>query len=258
MASPRRFARVRRWVQAAFLAIWLNPLLYLPVVCGPVYHCHACPLSAFACPIGVLANFSAWHVFPFVAVGTLLVVAISIGALVCGWACPFGLVQDLLAKIPTRKFRIPTWLGHGRYVVLIILVLALPFWLGTESKLFFCRLCPVATLESALPETVKTGILPSAPRLVILALLVAALFVYRRPWCRVLCPLGGLLTLGNRWSLFRLRWDLARCNHCGKCARDCPYGVELPERLNSAQCLRCLECTDEKCGALRSSWRPGQ
>ena len=78
-AKPPSFtARLARWrtlVQAAFLLVWLDPfMLRLHSVCGPVFHCYSCPLATFACPIGVIANFGALHVFPFLAVGTLLVV----------------------------------------------------------------------------------------------------------------------------------------------------------------------------------------
>jgi len=257
MATPKRPFSLRNWVQLAFLGLWLNPLLALPGLCGVVYHCHACPLAAFGCPIGVLAHFSAWHVVPIATIGLLLVAALTLGTLICGWACPFGLLQDLLAKIPTRKLPIPSWLGHGRYVVLVALVFAVPWWLGTESRLFICRLCPVGTLEAALPEAVKTGVLPSTARLVILGVLLAgAVFLTRRPWCRMLCPLGGILALGNRWSLVRIRWDRDHCTQCGRCAKSCPYGLDPTEQPNSAQCLRCLDCTAEPCGALTTALAP--
>jgi len=255
MARQKRFFNKRNWVQLALLGVWLNPLLALTRVCGPVYHCHACPLSAFACPIGVMANFSAWHVFPFAVVGGLLAVAAAIGALLCGWGCPFGLLQDVLAKVPVPKFRIPRWTGYGRFAVLAGLVIAAPFWLGKESSLFICSLCPVATLEAAMPDVVQTGNWPSVPRLIVFGLVMVAIFFSSRPWCRALCPLGGILALGNRWSLLRLKWDKEKCTLCGKCERDCPYGVKLPEKLNSAQCLRCLDCTAEKCGAINWSLR---
>ena len=68
-----RLVRWRIWVQAAFLFVWLDPLmLRLHTVCSPVFHCYSCPLALFACPIGVLANFSALHVFPFIAIGVFL------------------------------------------------------------------------------------------------------------------------------------------------------------------------------------------
>jgi hypothetical protein len=99
-----RLVRWRAWIQAGFLLVWLDPLmLRLHNVCGPVFHCYSCPLATFACPIGVLANFSALHVFPFVAVGLLMVVGALIGSMLCGYACPFGLLQDLAGKVPVPK-----------------------------------------------------------------------------------------------------------------------------------------------------------
>src|SRR5208337_1784397 len=110
MAS--RLARWRWWVQAGFLLAWLDPLMMrLHTVCGPVFHCYSCPLATFACPIGVLANFSALHLIPFAALGTLLVIGALVGSLVCGWACPFGFLQDLAARVPTPKFTLPAWMG---------------------------------------------------------------------------------------------------------------------------------------------------
>ena len=117
--SRRNSARWRWLVQTGFLMAWLDPLVMrMHNVCGPVFHCYSCPLAMFACPIGVLANFSALHVFPFAAVGMLVVLGAAFGSFVCGWACPFGFLQDLIAKVPTPKFTLPLWMGHLRYVVL--------------------------------------------------------------------------------------------------------------------------------------------
>ena len=63
----------RVWVQLGFLLVWLDPFgLRFHNICAPVFHCYSCPLATFACPIGVLANFSALHLFPFFAVGMLM------------------------------------------------------------------------------------------------------------------------------------------------------------------------------------------
>ena len=256
MANRKPFFKLRNWVQLGFLAVWLNPLIALPQVCGVVYHCHACPASAFACPIGVLANFAAWHVFPLVAVGLLLAVALSVGSLICGWVCPFGLLQDLAAKLPTPKLRLPAWMGCGRFVVLGVMVLAVPYWLGKDSALFICRICPVGTLEASIPDALKTGVWPSTTRLVVLGLLLTTMVFVRRPWCRVLCPLGGLLALGNRFSLLRIRWNKSACNHCTRCAKACPTDVDPTTEPNSSRCVRCLDCTSEPCNALDASITP--
>ena len=67
------------WVQAGFLLAWLDPfLLRLHGICSPVFHCHSCPWATFACPIGILAQYGALHVFPFLAVGTLLIVGFAV------------------------------------------------------------------------------------------------------------------------------------------------------------------------------------
>ena len=86
-----KFARWRGWIQAAFLLAWLNPwLVRIHSVCSPVFHCYSCPLATFACPIGVMANFSALHLVPWIAIGTVLATGALFGSLICGWVCPFG------------------------------------------------------------------------------------------------------------------------------------------------------------------------
>jgi polyferredoxin len=225
-------------------------------VCSPVFHCYSCPLASFACPIGVLANFSALHLFPFVAVGILILLAGLFGSLLCGWVCPFGLLQDLAAKAPIPKFNLPKWTGYFRYVVLIAAVLAVPFFAGANHPLFICRLCPVGALEAAVPNVVQQAmagqkiVWPNALKITILILVAAAMFLSCRPWCRVLCPLGAILGLFNRVSVFFLKIDGEKCNGCKKCHDLCEYGIEPSKNPNDFRCIRCLECTACKPDAL--------
>ena len=234
-------ARWRIWVQAAFLLVWLDPLLLrLHNVCGPVFHCYACPLAMFACPVGVLANFSALHVFPFFALGTLVLAGVIFGGFICGWACPFGFLQDLIGRIPVPKIELPRWTGHIRYAVLGVLVLAVPFLYGESHPLFICRLCPAGTLEGAMynvgAAAVKGTALPwpSATKLIILGLLVAAMLVKWRPWCALFCPLGAIFGLFRRVSAVYLRVEPKDCVSCGLCSEQCRYGIVpyvMPDKL---------------------------
>jgi polyferredoxin len=82
---------------------------------------------------------------------------------------------------------------------------------------------------------------------ILVAFFGAALFVHR-PWCRLLCPLGGLLALFNRFSLFHLRFKAKECVECNLCRSRCSMGVHVDEKVNVAGCIRCLECTS--CGAI--------
>lgn len=261
----RKLARVRPWVQTGFLGVWLAPLgQWLHGIPGCVFHCYSCPLSAFACPVGVAANYAALlpaaAEFPFLLVGLLLAVGAMSGSLVCGWACPFGFVQDLLGKLSPRKLVLPGWVGHFRFVVLAGLVILLPMILGfkgipfEEQPVSICRICPAGALEAGMPYSaqslvagkgwmmsgLKTGIL--------LVFLVSAVFIHR-PWCRIFCPLGGFLALFNRISLFHLRFKSNACTECNLCRSRCSMGVKVDQKVNVSGCIRCLECTT--CGAIK-------
>ena len=243
----------RMWIQSAFLLVWLDPLgMRYHTMCSPVFHCYACPLSTFACPIGVIAQFSALHIFPFIAVGLLIAVGAFLGTLICGWVCPFGFLQDLFAKVPTPKFDPPKWTGYFRYVMLIGTVLAIPYFFGEGHPLFVCRICPAGALEAAVPTMVKQAATgqdvawPNAIKLSILVLFLIAVFFVRRPWCRVLCPLGAIFSLFNRFSAFFLHFNKDKCTDCKRCHKLCEYGIEPEKSPNDLRCIRCLECT--QCG----------
>jgi ferredoxin-type protein NapH len=266
MANKTRFAGVfaklqpyRLWIQTAFLLVWLNPFGYQNFTfCAPVFHCYACPLATFACPIGILAQFSAGTLpmIPFVTIGILIVTGALVGSLFCGWACPFGWLQDLAARVPTPKFELPRWTGHFRFAVLGLLVLAIPYFFGEEHPLYICRVCPAGGLEVALPNMIQQAaagqpvVWPNALKVaIVLVFLVAILFV-RRPWCRVLCPLGVIFSAFNRASGFFLRFDRGKCTTCGRCNNLCKYNIEPEKSPNDLRCIRCLECTRCKLGAL--------
>ena len=238
------------WIQTAFLFLWLDPLgLRLHSVCSPVFHCYACPLATFACPIGVMAQFSALHVFPFIAIGILVTVGVLFGTLICGWVCPFGLLQDLFAKIPTPKFDLPKFTGYFRYVVLIGAVLIIPYFFGEGHPLFICRICPAGAVETAVPNMLSQAtagrqiIWPNKIKMTVLVLFIIAVFFIKRPWCRVLCPLGAIFSLFNRFSAFFLHFDADKCTDCKFCHRLCEYGIEPEKSPNDLSCIRCLECT---------------
>jgi polyferredoxin len=246
---------MRALVQLAFALVWINPFLpRMHTICSPVFHCYSCPWATFACPIGVLANFSALHLVPFLALGTLLVVGALVGSLVCGWACPFGFFQDLMAKIPTPKFRLPAWTGYTRYAVLALFVVLVPYFFGDGSPLFFCRLCPAGALEAALPHTASLAwsgepvVWPSAAKMIILVVIITAMLFVWRPWCTLFCPLGAIFGLSNRIAFFFVRFQPQRCNDCEVCRTLCHYRGSDERRASESRCIRCLECV--RCGAL--------
>jgi polyferredoxin len=81
----------------------------------------------------------------------------------------------------------------------------------------------------------------------IVFVLVALLFMNRiipRFWCRALCPLGALLGLASRWSLFGMEKDHAKCTDCTLCLVHC-QGADSPQggvKHRQDECHVCLNC----------------
>ena len=263
-----RLRRARPWVQTGFLAVWLAPLgRWLHGVPGCVFHCYSCPLSSFGCPVGIAANYAALAPVtlevPYLLLGVLGVVGAVSGSLACGWACPFGFLQDLLGKITRRKLQVPSWLGHVRFAVLAGLVILLPLILGwrgipyEDQGISICRLCPAGALEAGLPYSIQSFLAGDGWTMswfksaILLGFLLSTVFIHR-PWCRIFCPLGGALALFNRVSLFHLRFQASECVECNLCRSRCPVGVKVDERINVPGCIRCLECTT--CGAVEPAF----
>jgi len=244
-----RLVSRRHWVQAAFLLVWLDPLaLRLHGVCAPVFHCYACPLATFACPIGVLAQYAALHVVPFLALGVLITAGALFGGFLCGWACPFGFLQDVLARIPTPRFKLPYWLNYSRYAVLLALVLLVPLLYGVEHPLFICALCPAGAWEAVAPRLAQQLAAaqpvnwPNGLKIVLALLFLLAMIFTYRPWCRF-CPLGAIFGLFNRFSALFLKLNLRACTSCQICAQSCDLALRPAHNPNDPNCIRCLECT---------------
>lgn len=242
----RRITRTRYFIQfVALLGLNAN-FFQLRSVCVPAMNCHSCPAATFACPVGVLVNFSTLRIFPFVALGIIGLAGTLFGRLWCGFVCPFGLLQDLLHKIPGRKVRLPRFLGYTKWVLLGGLVFAIPF-VYPHLNVSYCTLCPVGTLESAIPWAIMGASSPwrvmFMVRVAVLLGIIALATIASRSFCRVFCPLGAMLSLFNRFSFWRIGQENESCNTCGQCAKRCPVEIDPMAEMNNGECVRCLDCT---------------
>lgn len=234
--------------------IYQGSLKMLPC---PGFNCHSCPSAVFSCPVGalqLLTTYGMYHI-PFYIFGFLGMIGSCAGRIVCGWACPFGLLQDLLHKIPSPKLPVPRIFKWLRYIILAGLVVAVA-WITGEP--WFCKLCPAGTLEAGIPLTAMNADLREltgplfAVKLGILAAFLLLFVLCKRPFCRTVCPLGAIYGLFNKISLVQPKVDLNKCIKCHACARACP--VELTPYENnacqSADCIRCLRCLKCPTGAV--------
>lgn len=133
----------------------------LKKLCHPGLNCYSCPGALLSCPIGALQAVIGSRSFQLslYLFGFLLLVGATLGRMVCGFLCPFGLIQELLHKIPfPRKIKVfkgDKTLRYLKYGLLLVLVILLPMTLANpagEASPYFCKLvCPAGALEGALP-----------------------------------------------------------------------------------------------------------
>ncbi len=222
--------------------------------CVPGINCYSCPGAIGACPLGSLqGSFSADKSTIYYVCGILLLYAIAFGRMICGWFCPFGLIQELLYKVKTPKLkkspvtRVLSWL---KYVILVFFVGIVPIMYAFRDTPLpaFCKyICPAGTLEGGillLSNKVNEsyfsmlGPIFTWKFLLMVSILVGCVFIFRL-FCRFLCPLGALYGLFNKVSLFGIQVQESKCTHCGLCTAACKMDIR---HVGDAECISCGDC----------------
>lgn len=248
-------------VSNANLTGFLSGKIYkgeLKNVCTPGLNCYSCPGAIGACPIGAIQSVinTAKYSFSFYIVGFIALIGIIFGRFVCGWLCPFGLLQDLIYKIPILKMKINKNVHrvfiYLKYFILIIFVIFMPMVLTNKFGMgipYFCKyICPVGTLEGGIILVTLDSSLRSAlgmlfvwKMLILISILLLSLAVYRI-FCKYLCPLGAAYSLFNNVSIYRYELDKNKCLNCHNCSTKCKMDIDVYKNLNSLECIRCGEC----------------
>ena len=174
----------------------------------------------------------------------------------CGWLCPFGALQELLAQF-SRFIGLPQWnppeavqkyLWLGKYVSAALILGLAAFSIDAWQR--------VAEVEPF--DTAITSHFARAWPYVFYAcaLLMIGLFT-ERAYCRFLCPLGGVLALADRLHLVNLLKRRPQCGSpCHLCENSCPVkAISVTGKIKTAECFQCLDCQveyfdDQRCPPL--------
>lgn len=178
---------------------------------------------------------------PWRLVFFLSVLAISIlwGQAFCGFLCPFGALQEVLAFRPLRQRASRELETVGRYVKFGLLAVLLCLFLFTNDTVWFS----FSPLQHFFRRHMGTCILALSA-----TALVASIF-YFRFWCRYLCPAGAFLALFNKITIFRRyspRIVPSRCD----------LGVSFPGDVDCIRCHRCLFRSSSKRDTLDNRGTP--
>ena len=237
-------------------------------MCAPGINCYSCPGAIGACPLGSLQNAlgSSSHGTIFYVIGILLLYALLLGRFICGFLCPFGLIQELLYKIKTpklKKNKVTRILSYLKYVILVYFVVIIPILYLLYSKNVvpgFCKyICPAGILEGAFgylshpskaQEMATLGPLFTWKFCLTVSIILGSVFIFRL-FCRFLCPLGALYGLFNHFSVFGIKLEKSKCTDCGLCVSKCKVDIR---QVNDHECINCGECI-EVCPTQAISWK---
>ena len=177
--------------------------------------------------------------------GSTLFFIILLGRAICGFLCPMGLVQDVMDKIRQKtktegisaNEKLYSVLTPIKWAVLLIFI-GLCFVGGN-----FCNFCPAVAVSPILAG-MSTSLYVSG--FLMIFVLIGGFFK-RRLFCNI-CPLGYLIGLFHKISLFRIKKDCTACTECGACYEACPMGIKqiYTERnkanVTDSNCIMCGEC----------------
>ena len=178
-------------------------------------------------------------------IGSTLGFTLLLGRAICGFLCPMGLIQDIMDKIRQKTKIEGLSMNEKMYGALtpikwcmVLIFVGLCFMGGN-----FCNFCPAVAVSPILAG-ISTSLYVSG---FLMVFVLMGGFFKRRLFCTI-CPLGYLMGLLHKISLFRIRKDCQACTECGACYEACPMGIKMiyTERgkadVTDANCIMCGEC----------------
>jgi polyferredoxin len=206
----------------------------------------------------------------------LLGLSFLLGRFYCGWLCPLGTILDLITVKIKKSTPLKCLKGNCKYWILLPVLAASLFNLNIVGLLDPIAILVRALtffLHPLIGETFRSGwvgllkifgdsrdyldpgfrliknyILPfreSLYPLTFLSALVFMMIIYlerfeRRNWCRNLCPLGTLMGIAAKFSLFK-RVPVKLCSDCNRCKEICPTSFDQAI-FNQEECILCMNC----------------
>ncbi len=205
----------------------------------------------------------------------LLLLTLLLGRIYCSIICPLGVFQDVVSRcsrILLRKKRTYTFSKPKTVLRYSVLTgVAVTFFCGLTSVLAlldpysaYGRIVvnifrPVYLMGNNLLETIfvrfnnYTFYKMDAELMSFSSFLIALItfliisilaWQYGRTWCNTVCPVGTVLGVVSKYSLFKIQIREDRCTHCTKCARVCKASCidSKKEKVDHSRCVTCFNC----------------
>ncbi|MDP8262445.1 MAG: 4Fe-4S binding protein [Candidatus Ancaeobacter aquaticus] len=177
-----------------------------------------------------------------VAFGFFIILAVIGNKIICGWACPFGALQELIYSVPIlrriKQKKLPFILTNTIRAGLFIAMLLFLFGIvgGRKGFVIYHYINPFNLFNMDF-ESISV-------LLTVIIVLGGSFFVYR-PFCQFICPFGLISWVAERFSIFRIRIDKDKCTECGACIKACPVEAakdRVEKKIMPADCFSCARC----------------
>ena len=221
---------------------YITCLLASVLVCGFVLGKSPNPMEAtvkiFKSMVGLYPSI----ISKLIALIFFVVLAIIGNKLICGWACPFGALQELIYSLPilrkVRQWKAPFWLTNTIRGGLFCAALLFLFGIVGDRKGFviYHYLNPFNLFNLDFDDWLIL--------LTVVVFLTLAFFIYR-PFCQFVCPFGLASWIAEKFSLYRVIINKEKCTKCGACIKACPLHAakgKVEDKTFSADCFSCSRC----------------
>ena len=203
-------------------------VLIIAAVFGIIYSVKILDLQLMPLIQRVMAAFS---IISVILLSVIVIPTLLFGRIYCSLLCPLGVFQDIIScfsqKDSEKRKNLPF-----KYFILAITIVAL---LGGS----------VLIIKYIEPNTYFTSALTlSVIGLIVIILIGVLAFFKKRLFCTDICPVGAILGLISKVSLFKMYIDKNECIACGMCERNCPAScIDSTESdIENVTCLKCYKC----------------
>jgi len=162
--------------------------------------------------------------------------------LICGWACPFGALQELFYSVPilkrNKKIKLPFILTNSIRVVLFIIMLLFLFAVIGNKKGF-------VTYHYVNPFNLFNLDFDYITISVTVVISLISGLIFYRPFCSFICPFGLISWMFERVSVFKVKIDFNLCTKCNACVKACPTTATkgiIENKKIYADCFSCGRC----------------
>ena len=226
----------------------------------------------------------------FGIVAALVVLTLLFGRVYCSVVCPLGIMQDIFSwfrgkfrKKERYRFSYSPAKNWLRYTLLVLFAAGLA--LGAHAVVLLIApysaygriaanlFAPIYQWGNNLLAWIAERAdsyafysvdvwIRSASTFVVAAvtLVVIGVLAWRngRTWCNTVCPVGSILGIFSRYSIFAPVIYTEKCRNCGLCGKRCKAScINTKEhKIDYSRCVACMDCIDTcKDGAVKYRFR---